>query len=42
MRLQNNVLWPVPICLDVSEHVATILKSANPWPRGTRKGFCWG
>ena len=42
MRLQNNVLWPVPICLDVSEHVAKNLEIGQSVALRDPEGFLLG
>ncbi|MFH2065502.1 MAG: bifunctional sulfate adenylyltransferase/adenylylsulfate kinase [Pseudomonadota bacterium] len=39
MRLQNNLLWPIPVCLDVSESVARSLESGQSIALRDPEGF---
>lgn len=39
MRLQNNILWPLPICLDVSESFVRNLKAGQSMALRDPEGF---
>jgi sulfate adenylyltransferase len=39
MRLQNNLLWPVPVCLDINETLASSLESGQSVALRDPEGF---
>lgn len=41
MKLQDGTIWPMPICLDVSEIVARPLEGGQSVVIRDSEGFCW-
>ena len=39
MRLQNDILWPIPICLDISETLARTLEAGQSLALRDSEGF---
>jgi sulfate adenylyltransferase len=39
MRLQNNLLWPVPVCLDITESIARSIESGQSVALRDPEGF---
>ena len=39
MRLQNDILWPIPICLDISETLARTLEAGQSLALRDPEGF---